>query len=132
MFSPSLMSMIVHSVLPEARPEGSFERKDDDEGYTTSQDVALALSRLTKKFTATAWPRLPIVGRMIYPIESLREFFHRWFENNVRFDVVGDIAFFWGRVPINLLAEHLLEFRGVTAETHYVDLGTTVRPAGSN
>jgi hypothetical protein len=126
MFSPSLVSMIVHNLLPGASRGEVFD-KDARILYKTSWDAARLISDLPAKFPQNPWPRIPVVGRVTFVVD-----FEHWFKGHVRADAVEGVTFFWGRVPVDLLAGHLREYHGRKAEDHYVDLGTTVRAAGSN
>jgi hypothetical protein len=132
MFSPSLISMILHSILPEGevpKPFALGESTDFKESWHLAQHV----SDLSTQYKPQVWPRLPIVGRLTGLAPKFQpEFFERWFANYVRTDRVEGVTFFWGRVPVNLLAEHFREFHGWDAKDYYLDLGTTVRAAGSN
>src|SRR5437763_1424962 len=131
MFSPSLISMILHKVLPEKRASGAFDPKAGI-SYKTSWDLAQPVSDLASQFTRPVWPRLPIVGRLTYLRSEFQpQFFKTWFDDYVRVDRSGDVTFFWGRVPVDLLARQFRELHEAKAEDYYVDLGTTVRVASS-
>jgi hypothetical protein len=127
MFSPSLVSMIFHSLLPDTRRDGVV---DPEEGrdYTTSSNVSRSLLRLTADFARNKWPPLPVIGRVTIKVD-----FERWFQEYVTVDTVdtpGAATFFWGRVPA-LLVDHFVEYHEIKPEEHYVDLGTTIRALGS-
>jgi hypothetical protein len=122
--------MMLHSLPPRLRAKDFSSAHDSYTQYKSTWELAQAVSRLVKDVTPPSLPRLPIVGRVTFALD-----FNRWFRDHVTVDTLdtaGLATFFWGRVPINLLADHFSEFHGIEAEEHYVDLGTIVRAGGSN
>lgn len=121
MFSPALISAMLHRL--DWGNEKGVERKMR---FPSQQDFAGEFHGLIRQRGLADWPRLPIVGRATFPIS-----YTHWFDGSVSVDDDSPTAFFWGRVPIDRLAEFFQEFRSTPAGRLYVDLGTPLRTAGS-
>ncbi len=120
MFSPALMSMMACSIGPHAGEAGSMT------DYTSPYEFWTAFSAAVETFPTRDWPRLPVIGRTVIPLD-----YRYWFGDSVSVDLSGSPAFFWGRVPVDRLVRFFGEFRSFGPGEQYVDLGTPIRAGGS-
>jgi hypothetical protein len=120
MFSPSLTSMLLHSLWIDTAPQPGLTP------LPTSQDVAVDLSGLLDQFghRDLPMPRVPMAG-YAEDIKAL--------EHDVQ--VVPDVSqssgrqHVFGRVPVDVLINQFQSSRSLPPPAEYLDLGTTLREA---
>ena len=54
-----------------------------------------------------------------------------WFKSFVDYQLRGPQAFFWGRIPLNVLVNFFIEFHGHAPDQEFVDLCAPFRASGS-
>jgi hypothetical protein len=135
MFSPSLVSMLFQTLLRDRGFENPLPEQINrslKEGREISRLLYLLArtdnaglmeqsGRPLPKPAPIDWSGLPVIGRTSLTLElgQLKE--------RVRSDRVGEILYFWGRVPVNLLANLITDFHHYGPEEYYLDLGTTLQ-----
>ena len=122
MFSPSLISMMLHSLGPEQRDAfGLPSSPGTPKIYSDIGDLAGALLQATS-LRSYPFPAIPVVGRTRRPQRALVELIANFV--TFRFVESGGRLFFWGRIPLDLLVKLFAEAYQYAAETEYIDLGT--------
>ena len=119
MFTPSLISMMLHSLPAEGRAAAS-----DAASVGTIQDFAASLAKLN---IHAGGPAIPVVGRSRYGVKTLA---HQ-FSVPVAVDDRDPFLYFWGRVPLAGLIQAFLIGAARPADDEYIDLGTPVMVAGT-
>lgn len=126
MFSASLLSMMVHSLPPDAKPaflEGELTPKSPFPTFTypTSRHLAAKLEHARKNWTGE-WPMLPVVGRLDRDLVGRAE-------NMTKHQTSSDPerGFVWGRIPLDDLIKHYFATSEDPPDKEYIDLGTPVR-----
>jgi len=115
MLSPSLVSMILHSVWRDA--DQPRVRAD----LNSLGEVVRVLRGLTAGGENREPPRVPIVGR-----SRSGERVQSFLGNHVQVERY-DQAFFWGRVPVGPLIEYFERTHDIPSDDEFIDLGTTLR-----
>ncbi len=96
MFSPSLISILIHTLWPLT----AFRSEYEDLG-----DFAQDAARLVKPIAVVEWPELPVLARTNRSAHEIREAFG---ERVQLADARGSAGtFFWGRLAANDLARYL-------------------------
>lgn len=126
MFSPALVSMMFHSLPPAEPPRPASSERGWRSTFPSSWAVAKEIADRAKRFNRDDLPSLPIVGR-----GTIRTDFEYEIGPYLTIDATGGTTFFWGRVPLDRLVGHWLEFHAASPEEHYIDLGTPLRAGGS-
>jgi hypothetical protein len=126
MFSPSLISMMLHSLGPDLRFSLAPPGKSSST-YKTIKDVAASFQIVANQ-PGIEWPEIPVVGWTTRQKSELDE----WFQSSVISAPreAGDL-YFWGRIPLNILLQFFSQFCDALPGGEYIDLGTPVREAGS-
>jgi hypothetical protein len=119
MFSPSLVSMIFQTLLRDRGDENPL-REDINRSLDVGREVSQLLNLLAGTDVPIHWSSLPVVGRTSLTLNFGQ--LEKW----VRTDSVGGISYFWGRVPVNLLANLISDFHPCDPEEYYLDIGTTL------
>lgn len=134
MFSPSLVSMIFQTLLRDRGDERPLQEGIDG-SFDAGKEVSGLLYQLARTDSAgliqqggpplpkpapIEWSSLPIVGRTSLTLDFGQ--LEKW----VRTDTVGNISYFWGRVPVNVLANLITDFHHNHPDEYYLDLGTTL------
>ena len=130
MFSPSLVSMMLHSIWPDAnQPQNRRE-------FETPGLVAQALSdmKMRRKHFYRAWPQVPVVGITSTNALKFNGRVRQRFEPHIRVPELADVSgvFFWGRIPVDLLIDYFSENPNIPADQEYLDLGTPLYNAGGS
>jgi hypothetical protein len=128
MFSPSLISMMLHSFGPEQREAfGSPTPRGKPSSFPDLGDLAGSLLKATS--LPGSFPKVPVAGRTSRPQSKLEQFI----ANLVTFRLLEErgLLFFWGRIPLDVLVKLFAGAHQYAAEIEYVDLGTPVHEAGS-
>jgi hypothetical protein len=131
MFSASLLSMMIHSLPPEAL--GPFvgppqEGPGEPPGPPTSIPDANDLARRFKLALSSwsgPWALIPVVARAdpknFEQLQTLAK------QSDGHEDPAR--SFIWGRIPLDLLIQHFLAAGTAAIEQEHLDLGTPVRAA---
>lgn len=114
MFSPSLLSMILHSigdVFSNVRGQLVQEK---------TGDIAADLERLVRQLedSPLPMPSVPVIGHAA-SLDGIRSFV----DYSERSYAPGSLRV-WGRVPINKLVERLRDTHSLSSNQEYLDLGT--------
>jgi len=118
MFSPSLVSMMLHSVWSDLAQDLPMRR------FQYSKDVADDIWRTVQRYgqPEAGVPKLPVLGRTrssaIFEALGGDLFITKFME--------GDGYFFYGRVGVDRLARTYLDRHELPSEEEYLDLGTPV------
>lgn len=128
MLSPSLISIIFHSLGPEllsvpVSPPGS---PINPLIYRDTSQIASSFKNAVANTPVGRWPLIPVFGRTKSGLGGILE----W---------LPDVAFaeddrglhFWGRVPLNALVDFFVVRSSLHAAEEYVDVGTPIYEAGS-
>lgn len=122
MFSPSLISMMLHSLGPNSRTLLAPSEKPSST-YKKIDDVATSLQKISE----VEWPKLPVVGWTRRDKSELQKYFQSFVVIAPR----QDESYFWGRIPLDSLLDFFVRFCNEPPDDEYIDLGTPVREAGS-
>ena len=116
MFSPSLISMMLHST--RFGPSSDFWRAH----YEKWDQFALEFGQLIQRIgTPKRWPEVPVVASTDRSAGYLKEWFADYFQTG---EVPGSPgSFFWGRIPVNQLVRYFSQRWSVEATSEYLDLG---------
>jgi hypothetical protein len=115
MFSPSLVSMMVHT-LWEAADWRSVR-------YDKHKDLALALKSVVSRLFLTRWPEVPVVGRSRNTDLDLEEIFGGSAISDQGEWSTG-VIYFWGRIPIDRLVNYFERQYELEPDYEYLDLGS--------
>jgi Subtilase family len=127
MFSPSLVSMILHSLWHDS-PEADFPTDLESHG-----DVVRALSHLSSRFQSERWPQVPVSASAVDPgpaTESFGDYIRisepeRNREDNPQ-SAQRSERYFWGRVPVDRLIRYYEQWSKKPAVEEYLDLAGSV------
>jgi hypothetical protein len=146
MFSPSLISMMLQTILGDrrrlSRERGAFDCHNLETDYLApflralidmkpipSSPGVIRPELVTGPGPATMeWSRIPVVGRMAPTIKLTYP------QDGLTFDQVPEgngATYLWGRVPVDFLASLLSDFHHSDPEKFYLDLGTPLQVDGS-
>jgi hypothetical protein len=122
MFSGSLLSLMVHSLPPEAMI--AFPRGDKPPfTVPTSRRLAERLEQARINWTGE-WPKLPVVGRVDPELVGRAK-------SMTKHEISSDPEFVWGRIPLDDLIKHYLATSEDLPDKEYMDLGTPVWAAST-
>ena len=89
--------------------------------------MAVALMQVVNNAGTATWPSIPAMGRTTRKQSEL-DF---WLKSFAQHHLRGPHSFFWGRIPLNVLAHYFVEFCDTSPEKEFVDLCTPVHELGS-
>jgi hypothetical protein len=100
MFSPSLISMMLHSLRPDLRFSLAPPSLPHPI-YKTMREVAASLQNVAY-LPGIEWPEIPVVGWTRREKDELYD----WFRSSVVIPPreAGDL-YFWGRIPLDILLQ---------------------------
>ena len=124
MFSPSLVSMMLHSMGPDTR--FSLTPPSVPTRFKSITDVAASLYDVAN-LPGGEWPEIPVVGWTTRHRSELEE----WFESSVVVAGGEPATYFWGRISLKILLRFFLQFCDRPRSQEYIDLGTPIREAGA-
>ncbi|SIO13000.1 hypothetical protein SAMN05444166_2611 [Singulisphaera sp. GP187] len=122
MITPSLVSMVLHSVW------ATSEHLRSDKSYAGMGELIDRLHESLQRFPSPTNPEIPVVARTSNPATALD-----YFGDRIRISHSDSPAgsFFWGRLPVDLLVGFMRDRKEVAAKQEYVDLGTRVKRQSS-
>jgi hypothetical protein len=127
MFSPSLVSMMFHSLDPGAQFALTATR------FTKSADIAVELSRLLRLIEGTA-RTLPVVGKTRRSASDLLYEHFPTDPNRPSSLTIGrddEFRLFWGRLRLDQLIRYFGQYHDAESSIEYLDLGTPFLELGS-